>query len=135
MAYPEITMATTTIHNPKNPRHFMRAKPVTRTVRVMMGGQVIAETNRATRVTELGKDMLDPIFYIPRDDVTAPLTPVEGKTTHCPLKGDASYFTVEGQEIAWSYDAPLDFCDVLKGLIAFYPDRVTTIEVGENDQG
>lgn len=133
MAYPEITMATQTIHNPGNPRHFMRAKPVARTVRVMRHGVLLAETVNALRVTELAKDMLDPVFYLPRDDVKVPLEPVPGKTTHCPLKGDASYFTIDGAEIVWSYDAPLDFCDVLKGRIAFYPDEVTIIEIGEND--
>ncbi|MEM1150409.1 MAG: DUF427 domain-containing protein [Pseudomonadota bacterium] len=134
MAYPEITLSTATIHNPKNPRHFMRAKPVSRTVRVMRNGEVIAETTKALRVTELGKDMLDPVFYLPRSDVRTTLVPVTGKTTHCPLKGDASYFTVAGDEIAWSYEAPLEFSLVLQNLIAFYPDAVTTVEIGENDR-
>jgi uncharacterized protein (DUF427 family) len=132
MAYPEITLSEETIHNPKEPRHFMRVKPVPRTVRVYRGGKMIAESDNALRVTELGKDMYDPIFYLPKEDIIVPLIPIDGKTTHCPLKGDASYFTLDetDEEIAWTYEAVFDFSKIINGLIAFYPDQVVTEEVG-----
>ena len=132
MSHPEITMSEETIHNPNEPRHFMRAKPVPRTVRVRRGGKVIAESNNVLRITELGKDMYDPVFYFPKEDIIAALSPVEGKTSHCPLKGNASYFTVDdsGEVVAWTYEAAFDFAKVINGRIAFYPDQVVTEEVG-----
>jgi uncharacterized protein (DUF427 family) len=131
MAHPEITRATETIHNPADARHFMRVKPVPRTVRVRRGGEVIAESRAAMRVTEVAKDVLDPVFYLPPGDISAELKPVEGRQTHCPLKGDASYFSLaDGKPIAWSYAAAFDFADVITGLIAFYPDEVAVEEIG-----
>lgn len=134
MPHPDITMATETIHNPKEPRHFMRVKPVTRKIRVYRAGTLIAESDRALRVTEIAKDVIDPVIYLPKADVMAPLALVGGKTTHCPLKGDAHYYTVDGTgaAIAWSYEAAFDFADVLNGLIAFYPDETTIEETGPN---
>lgn len=132
MPYPEITMSEQTIHNPKEPRHFMRAKPVPRRIRIRRGGVVIAESDDALRITELAKDMLDPVFYLPKSDVTAKLTAVEGKTSHCPLKGDACYFIVDDADeaIAWAYEAAFDFAKIINGRVAFYPDQVTIEEVG-----
>lgn len=133
MSHPDITMSDQTIHNPAEPRHFLRAKPVPRLVRVRRGDTILAETTDALRVTELAKDMLDPVFYLPVSDLRVALTPVEGKTTHCPLKGDASYFAdADGTHIAWTYEAPFDFADVLAGRIAFYADEVTVEEIGPN---
>ncbi len=90
------------------------------------------ETRQAMRVTEIGRDMYDPVIYLPAGDVQAGLRLIEGKASHCPLKGDAIYYAVgEGDEpIAWSYNAPFDFSMVIKGLIGFYPDEVTVEEVG-----
>jgi uncharacterized protein (DUF427 family) len=46
--------------------------------------------------------------------------------THCPFKGDASYFSFkDGPENAvWSYEQPYDDVEVIKDLLAFYPDKV-----------
>ncbi|MEL6977333.1 MAG: DUF427 domain-containing protein [Pseudomonadota bacterium] len=130
MAHPTITKATETIHNPNEPRHFMRAKPVPRLVRITRGDVVLAESRNALRVTEVAGDILDPVFYLPPADVRAALDAVPGKTTHCPLKGDASYLALDGETIAWRYDRPLDFADVIAGHIAFYGDEVAITEIG-----
>lgn len=131
MPQEHITMATRTIHNPDEPRHFMRLKPVPGRVRILKGETVLADTNAAMRLTEIGRDVYDPVFYIPQDDVDDGLKPIAGKSTHCPLKGDASYFAGEGGEpLAWTYDRPFDAARALKGLIAFFPEQVTVEETG-----
>lgn len=132
MQYPDITLSKQAIHNPDEPRHFLRAKPVPRLIRVRRGDCLLAESQNALRITEMSRDVLDPVFYLPKADILVPLNPVAGKTTHCPLKGDASYYTVpDGAEIAWSYETPLDFMSVITGLVAFYPDHVIVEEVGK----
>jgi uncharacterized protein (DUF427 family) len=123
-------MTTTTIHNPGNQAHFMHVKSVPQRVRVRRGDQLLADSTGALRVMETGKGPYDPMLYIPRADVSGPLQAVDGKSTHCPLKGDASYFALDGDEIAWTYDRPLDVSTILKDHIAFDPGKVTIEEIG-----
>ncbi|WP_421723114.1 DUF427 domain-containing protein [Bauldia sp.] len=115
------------IHNPDNPRHFMLVKPVPRRVQVFRGDTLLADTIEAIRVLEVGKTLYDPVLYIPAADIREALTPVD-KTTHCPLKGDASYHAHNGHEIAWSYEAPFAFSAVLTAHRAFWPDKVRIVE-------
>lgn len=130
----DITLARDTVHNPGDPRHFMKVKPVTRRIRVLRDGVVLADSGDARRVLELGRDFYDPVIYFPKADVRAVL--VQGaRTSHCPIKGDAVYFDLVGSngavlqpEIAWSYPEPFDFPTGLSGLIAFYADQVTLEE-------
>lgn len=121
------------IANPGADAHFMRIMPVAKEVAVLAGNQLVAETARARRVVEFGHgDFLDPVIYLPKEDVRVVLHPAD-KTTHCPLKGDTTYYDTEAigqrlENIAWEYTEPLDRADELKGLVAFDPSRVTIIE-------
>ena len=125
-----VTMSQHTIHNPAEPRHFMRVKPVAGTVRILRDGRVLAESSRALRVLEAGKDLYDPCLYLPREDLKADLVPSAKQRTLCPLKGHASYFDLPGvaEEIAWSYEETFDFADQLKDLVSFYGSKVTIEE-------
>ncbi|MCC0043015.1 MAG: DUF427 domain-containing protein [Brucellaceae bacterium] len=123
-------MSTTTVHAPGNDAHFMHVKSVPARIRVRKGDQVLAESTNALRIMETGHGPYDPMIYIPQADVGGQLAAVNGKSTHCPLKGDASYFTLDGDEIAWTYDRPLEGAKMLKGHVAFYPNKVTTEEIG-----
>ena len=123
-------MIDTTIYNPRNDAHFARIKPVGRRVRVLRGGVELAHSPDALRVQETGSDVYDPVIYIPQADATSALRSVEGKSTRCPLKGQASYFDLDGEEIAWTYDRPLEGARMLAGHIAFYADKVIVEEIG-----
>jgi uncharacterized protein (DUF427 family) len=115
------------IRNPANPNHLMVVRPVRRTVRVYVGDTLIAKTQNALRIMEMGKSLYDPALYIPASDVVVPLEPVD-KSTHCPLKGDAGYLSFNGDEIAWTYDRPLENSRQLAGHFAFWPDKVRISE-------
>lgn len=65
----QVTIARDTIHHPDEPRHFMRIKPVRARVRVLRGGRVLAESERARRLLEAGRDLYDPVLYFPAADV------------------------------------------------------------------
>lgn len=110
----------------------MVLQPVGQQVIVKRGEIVVAESGDAVWLMEAGKTLYPPVIYIPKNDLKVELTGDE-KTTHCPLKGDASYFSLPGdddaKEFAWSYENPLAFSQPIKGLIAFYRDKVT-IEIG-----
>ena len=133
MPHPEITLATETIHNPAEPRHYMRFRPIKAEVVVKAGGVELARSKAAMRMLEIARDVYDSVVYLPADSITSKLAPVPDKTTHCPLKGDASYFALAGGEpIAWSYRKTFDFAKAIEGYVAFYSDQVTIEEIGAN---
>ena len=116
---------TTTIARPGVPTHFMVLRPIDRKVIVRLpDGTLLAESSNATRLIESGKTIYDPVIYFPKDAIKMPFTK-QDKSTHCPLKGDATYYAANGvDELAWSYEAPLDFASPIAGLVAFYGNKV-----------
>ena len=112
------------IHRPDAPAHMMRLRPAGREVIVRLGGREIARSRDAAILVKIGRDVHDPAYYLPMGDV-AGLIATE-RSTHCPLKGDTTYYDLapsgkgEGAaEIAWSYTAPLEWAEGLRGLVAF----------------
>lgn len=101
-------------------------------VRVIFAGRTIADTTRALALTEA---RYPPVYYIPREDADMALLTRTAQASHCPYKGDASYFTIaiEGrtaENAVWSYEQPYPAVAAIKDHLAFYPDRVDEIEVG-----
>ncbi|HEU4660449.1 MAG TPA: DUF427 domain-containing protein [Pseudolabrys sp.] len=99
-------------------------------VRVTLAGKVIADTTRALTLKEAD---YPPVQYIPRDDVDMTQLQRTQHSTHCPYKGDASYFSIggkpgRGDNAAWSYEAPYSAVAQIAGYLAFYPNRVDAIE-------
>ena len=99
-------------------------------VRVIVGGVIVAETTRALTLREAS---YPPVQYIPRADIVADLFEKSERRSHCPYKGDASYFTVSAgglvrRDAAWCYEHPFPAVNQIAGHLAFYPDRVDAIE-------
>ncbi|WP_428522776.1 DUF427 domain-containing protein [Roseibium sp.] len=115
------------IRNPEDPNHLMVIKPVTRKVRVFAGETLLADTIDALRVIEVGRRIYDPVIYVPEQDLTLGFTHLD-KSTHCPIKGDASYITFDGDEIGWVYKTPLKMSVQLANHFAFWPDKVRCTE-------
>ena len=110
-------------------------RPPSRRIAIWRDGEMLAETSGAVRVLEVGKDLYDPVLYLPPDDVTPRLRRRDVQSSHCPLKGDAVYFdlvdadgAVLVEKIAWSYPEPFPFASELAGRIAFYARHVTIEE-------
>ncbi|TCZ63514.1 DUF427 domain-containing protein [Roseicella aquatilis] len=112
------------------PDHPIAIAPNPRRVRVIFNGAVVAESARALTLTEAN---YPPVHYIPREDAAKALLHRTQHRTHCPYKGDASYYDIEvdgrraGNAI-WSYEAPFPAVAAIAGHLAFYPDRVDRIE-------
>jgi len=101
------TLVRHAIGRPDEPRHFMVIERLRGTATARVGGTVLARSDRALLVKEVGASVYDPVVYFPPGDVRGELlSPVE-RTTQCPLKGTASYYDVGGEhgvvEAAWSY--------------------------------
>jgi uncharacterized protein (DUF427 family) len=103
-----------------------RLEPTDRHLKVMLGGEVIAETTRAYRVLETSHP---PNYYFPPDDVRGgALEPSDG-TSFCEFKGRARYFTVRAGDrvetsAAWGYDTPSPAFEPITGYVSFYASRM-----------
>ncbi|AVX03180.1 hypothetical protein MXMO3_00646 [Maritalea myrionectae] len=111
---------------PDQPQHFMRVQPVGAHVEIMIGEDQLIATDNAVWLQEVGKTLYPPVIYVPQDEVTVPLDRLD-KTTHCPLKGDASYYAFRDDELGWAYENPFEFSNALKGYMAFWPNKVRVV--------
>jgi uncharacterized protein (DUF427 family) len=112
------------------PDHPITVTPNPTRVRVRIGDNVVADTTRALTLQEAS---YKPALYIPREDVRMDLLTRTAQVTHCPYKGQASYYTVGlGDRVsanaAWSYEQPYPAMTAIADHLAFYPDRVDVIE-------
>ena len=112
------------------PDHPITITPNPNRVKVTFGGKVVANTTRALSLKEAS---YAPVAYIPRADVDMSLLKRTAHSTHCPYKGDASYYSIRaGDKLAenaiWSYEQPFPAMAEISGRLAFYPNRVDAIE-------
>jgi uncharacterized protein (DUF427 family) len=114
----------------KFPSHRIAVKPVRVRVRVTYKGEAIADTKDAVALEEMmGPDtstVAPIVYYLPRKDVKTDRLVRTPRSTHCPFKGDATYYSLRGgpEDAAWSYEKPYDEMTAIKGRLAFYPDKV-----------
>jgi uncharacterized protein (DUF427 family) len=103
-------------------------KPAGARVQVTVKGEVIADSADAIRLEE---GSYPAVYYFPRKDVRMERLERTAHSTHCPHKGDASYFSIKGgpRNAVWSYEAPFDNVAAIRELVAFYPDKVDSISV------
>jgi uncharacterized protein (DUF427 family) len=109
------------VGHPRDPYHRVDARAASRHVRIEAGGQLLAESSRPTLVFETN---LPTRFYLPREDVRAPVRPSE-RITRCAYKGEANYLSFDvGDNLAWTYHRPLPDAAQLTGLVAFFDELV-----------
>ena len=110
--------------------HRITTHPCTRHIRVERDGEVLAESDRAVALEETG---LPTRYYLPRDDVRTDLLSPSDTTSHCPFKGDATYFSAPGVKDAfWIYEAPSEEDALpIAGMLAPWPGRVDVLVDGE----
>lgn len=110
--------------------HPITITPHSGRVVVRAGGKVIADTRKALSLKEASYPA---VFYIPREDADMTALSASTQSTHCPYKGEASYFDLPtgagGRNGVWSYETPHEAVAAIAGHLAFYPDKVE-IEAG-----
>ena len=108
-------------------------EPCRRRVRAMFAKHIIADTEDALVLRE---GDLPPVYYFPVDDVEMGYLGRTERSTHCPLKGDAAYYSllIDG-ELAengvWTYEDPKPAAEVLRGRLAFDSDRIEVYEIDD----
>ncbi|MCR9139248.1 MAG: DUF427 domain-containing protein [Alphaproteobacteria bacterium] len=131
-------MAGETIRNPSNHDHFMQLDRLNQRVRIAFDGMDIAVSDGAIRLLEHGRRLYQPQYYVPHADIDVQLVRSD-RATHCPLKGNATYFSLRDEDgqvtadnLGWSYEDPYDFAVALSGYVAFDPQRVSiTVEAAD----
>ena len=100
-------------------------------VTVRVGDEVVARSERMILLKEFAHDkILDPVYYFPQEDVAMDkLRPTETRT-HCPIKGDASYWTYSGdpgaeEDLVRGYLEPIEYSKHIAGRVAFDTRRVS----------
>src|SRR5689334_18371187 len=108
--------------HPRNPYSRCDAIRSSRQVQVSRDGVVLADSASTVIVFETG---LPPRYYFPRPAVNfEPLTPSETQTA-CPYKGRTTgYWSIDGRDLAWSYDFPTAPLLPIAGLVAFFNEHV-----------
>lgn len=97
---------------------------------IRSGGAVLGESRNAL---EMREGSYAPVIYFPRGDIAMAFLDRSDKTSHCPHKGDASYFTIVNrssriENAVWTYEDPLPSVAAIKDHLAFYAGDNVTVE-------
>jgi uncharacterized protein (DUF427 family) len=109
----------------------IKITPAAGTYVIRAGGAVLGETKRAL---ELREGSYPAVIYVPREDMAMALLEKTDRSSTCPWKGAASYYSITTPDgplvnAVWSYETPKDDVSAIAGHLAFYADRVTVERV------
>lgn len=121
--------------HPRDPYKRVDVLQSARHVRVVVAGEIVADTRRPRLLFETGHPTR---YYIPLEDVRGDLLAPSETDSRCPYKGIASYWSVKAggkifPDLAWSYSEPIPECPKIKGLICFFQEREATIYVDDEE--
>ena len=113
----------------------LRYAPCAKRVRVEFEGRWIADSQRALVLHET---RLPPAYYFPFEDVRMDLLRKTDFHTHCPFKGNASYWTLDAggkavENVAWAYEDPFPDAGRLRGHLSFYRGKVSALYEGDDE--
>jgi len=112
------------------PKHPITVNPAGVRVVVRVHDQGIADTTSALTLREADYPA---VLYLPREDVDMSLLERSTSDSYCPFKGDAAYYSIpaageQGIDAVWTYEAPYDAVGAIKDHLAFYTNRVASVE-------
>jgi uncharacterized protein (DUF427 family) len=122
--------------HPRSPGARIQILSGSRHITVAVDGVVVADTHRPVFLHETG--LIRRTYFNKLDVRTDLLTPT-GKTSRCPYKGTARYWTLttptgEHVDLAWSYPSPFHESAQIAGLVAFFDERVDLTVDGKSQQ-
>ena len=100
-------------------------------VTIRMGDEVVARSERIILLKEFANGrILDPVYYFPKEDVAVDKLTATDTRTHCPIKGDASYWSYSAiagaeEDLVWGYPEPIEYSKDIAGHMAFDTRRVS----------
>jgi len=110
-----------------------RLEPVAARLRVVFGGETIADSSSGFRVLETSHP---PVYYLPQADIRMDVMRPAPGSSWCEFKGEARYWSIEAggrrsENAAWSYPTPSPAFAPIAGHLAFYASRVDACFVGD----
>lgn len=119
--------------HPRDPYTRVDILRSSRHLRIEIEGATVAESVRPTLLFETG---LPVRYYLPKTDVRMDLLEPSEKTSECPYKGTAEYWSavIDGDrhdDVVWSYPFPTQESAAIAGLMCFYDERVDVYVDGE----
>jgi uncharacterized protein (DUF427 family) len=116
------------------PDHPISIEPNPAHVVVRVAGKVIVNTRSALILREAS---YPPVLYLPRSDADLSLLQRTDHATYCPYKGDCSYYSIplggaKSINAVWTYEEPYAAVEAIKGYLAFYRDRIDSMEITES---
>jgi uncharacterized protein (DUF427 family) len=118
------------MHKPKlNVHDFPRPpaiEPVRSRIRIVLGGETIAETNTGWRILETTHP---PTYYLPLAAFRPGALIARPRRSFCEWKGSAIYYSVAGggrvaEDAAWGYPEPSPAYAALREHVAVYAGRM-----------
>jgi uncharacterized protein (DUF427 family) len=105
-------------------------------VTVSVAGRIIAHTRSALTLNKAGHAAVQ---YIPQKDVDMTLLKRTDHHMYCPYKGDCSYYSIplggeRSVDAVWTYEAPYAAVAAIKDHVAFYADRVDSIDAQQESK-
>jgi len=119
------------VAHPRDPDHRIDVRSSSREVRAFVDSEIIAKTHRALCLFETRHPTR---YYIPPDDVRREFLIPSRKTSVCPYKGTASYWSLRVgdrviEDAVWAYLDPLPERADIKGYFCFYPEKLSRLDV------
>jgi uncharacterized protein (DUF427 family) len=98
---------------------------------VRVADRVVADTHVALLLNEASYPAA---YYVPRQDADMSLLVRTEHSTYCPYKGECSYYSIvpggeRSKNAVWTYETPYEAVARIKEYLAFYPQRVDSIEI------
>lgn len=102
------------------PAHRLLFEPDQRRLRAFVDEQAVLDTTGAHLLHETG---IAPVAYVPLEDFDHSRIERSATTTHCPFKGDATYWSLRAgddvrEDAVWGYEDPVDGARWLQGFAA-----------------
>jgi uncharacterized protein (DUF427 family) len=114
--------------HPRDPFHRIDIVHSSRHVVVDAGGETLADSRRPYLLFE---PPLPVRYYLPPEDVDLDRLTASLTASTCAYKGEASYWALDGRDVAWFYREPLREAAEVTGRIAFFNERVDISVDGE----
>ena len=113
-------------------RHYAIINKYYRKLTLKFRGKILAFTEEALILKEVGKTVYNPVFYVPKEDIKMELELDPKYDSNCPIKGDATYWNLKTNPttenyFAWSYENPLPRSRKIKGYIAFNFEEISFV--------
>ncbi|AUZ89398.1 hypothetical protein CVO76_12135 [Arthrobacter agilis] len=123
------------ISHPHDPYGRIDIRGTSRHVQLMLDGHILADTTRARMLFET---TLPARYYLPVEDVVAPLEPSSTRSM-CSYKGYATWYSAlvgdkRVDDIAWQYEHPLSDAAEVQDYVAFLDERLDLVIDGEQQE-